>query len=280
LTPSTTYSFTVKAKDAAGNVSVSSNTVSVTTLAGSTVSYCSASASNTADERIGNVKFGTINNTSTGTAGYENFTSVSTNVTRGSAYTISITPVWTSTVYSEAYAVYIDYNGDGDFADSGELAWSKTGSTTTPVTGSITIPSTATLGNTRMRVMMQYSSVPSSSCGTYTYGQVEDYTLNIVSSGRGDVLNTKDLITDIKLYPNPVRDILNVSNTTSEDYKIFDMGGKLINSGKLERGSVNVSSLIKGAYIIQIGEASRDSLKTNNVIKLCMTARENGQFFI
>lgn len=261
LTPSTSYTFTVKAKDAAGNVSVSSNVVSVTTLAGSTVSYCSASASNTADERIGNVKFGTINNTSTGSAGYENFTSVSTNVTRGSAYTISITPVWTSTVYSEAYAVYIDYNGDGDFADSGELAWSKTGSTTTPVTGSITIPSTATLGNTRMRVMMQYSSVPSSSCGTYTYGQVEDYTLNIVSSGRGDVLNTKDLITDIKLYPNPVRDILNVSNSTSEDYKIFDMGGKLINSGKLERGSVNVSSFIKGAYIIQIGEASKRFIK-------------------
>jgi len=261
LTPSTTYSFTVKAKDAAGNVSVSSNTVSVTTLAGSTVSYCSASANNTADERIGNVKFGTINNTSTGTAGYENFTSVSTNVTRGSAYTISVTPVWTSTVYSEAYAVYIDYNGDGDFADSGELAWSKTGSTTTPVTGSITIPSTATLGNTRMRVMMQYSSVPSSSCGTYTYGQVEDYTLNIVSSGRGDTLNTKDLVTDMKIYPNPVRDVLHVSNSNSEDYKIFDMGGKLINSGKLERGSVNVSSLIKGAYIIQIGEVSKRFIK-------------------
>jgi hypothetical protein len=82
LAPSTTYSFTVKAKDAAGNASVSSNTVNVTTLAGGgTVTYCSSSASNTADERIGNVKFGTINNTSTGTAGYENFTSVSTNVT-------------------------------------------------------------------------------------------------------------------------------------------------------------------------------------------------------
>jgi hypothetical protein len=38
-----------------------------------------------------------------------------------------------------------------------------------------------------MRVMMKYSSVPSS-CEAYTYGQVEDYTLNIVSSGRGDVL--------------------------------------------------------------------------------------------
>jgi len=260
LSPSTTYTFSVRAKDAAGNISSSSNSVSVTTLSGSTVSYCSASANNTADERIGNVKFGTINNTSTGTAGYENFTSISTNVTRGTAYTISVTPVWTSTVYSEAYAVYIDYNGDGDFTDSGELAWTKTGSTTSPATGSITIPSTATLGSTRMRVMMQYSSVPSSSCGTYTYGQVEDYTLNIVSSGRGEV-GTKDLITDVKLYPNPVKDILYISNTTAEDYKIFDMGGKLINSGKLERGSVNVSSLIKGAYMIQIGEASKRFIK-------------------
>lgn len=260
LSPSTTYSFTVRAKDAAGNVSASSNTVSVTTSAGSTVSYCAASATNTADERIGNVKFGTINNTSTGTAGYENFTSVSTNVTRGSAYAISVTPVWTSTVYNEAYAVYIDYNGDGDFTDSGELAWSKTGSATSPATGSVTIPSTATVGTTRMRVMMKYNSVPSSSCGSYTYGQVEDYTLNIVSSGRGEI-SVQDLLTDVKLHPNPAKDILHISNTTNEDYRIFDMGGKLINSGKLERGSVNVSNLIKGAYMIQIGEISKRFIK-------------------
>ncbi|MDQ1162182.1 chitodextrinase [Chryseobacterium sp. SORGH_AS 447] len=261
LTPSTTYSFSVKAKDAAGNPSSSSNTVSVTTAAGSTVSYCSASATNTADERIGNVKFGTINNTSTGTSGYENFTSVSTNVTKGSSYTISVTPVWTSTKYNEAYAVYIDYNGDGDFTDSGELVWSRSASTTSPVTGSVTIPSTASVGSTRMRVMMQYNAIPSSSCGSYTYGQVEDYTVNIVSSGRGDLPGAKDLITEIKLYPNPAKDILHISNSTNEDYRIFDMGGKLINSGKLERGSVNVSGLIKGAYMIQIGETSRRFIK-------------------
>ncbi|AZB11459.1 T9SS C-terminal target domain-containing protein [Chryseobacterium sp. G0162] len=262
LTPSTTYSFSVKAKDAAGNASSSSNTVNVTTLAGGgNVTYCSASASNTADERIGKVQFGTINNTSTGTAGYEDFTSISTNVTRGTAYTLSITPFWASTKYNEAYAVYIDYNGNGSFADSGELVWSKAGSTTSPVTGSVTIPSTATLGSTRMRVMMKYSSIPTSSCEAYTYGQVEDYTVNIVSSGRGELSNTKDLITDIKLYPNPVKDIMYISNTTSEDYKIFDMGGKVVDSGKLQRGSVNVSNLIKGAYMIQIGEISKRFVK-------------------
>lgn len=261
LTPSTTYNFTVKAKDAAGNISVASNSVSVTTLAGAPVSYCSASSANTGDERIGNVTFGTINNTSTGADGYEDFTSLSTNVTRGTTYPISVTPVWTSSVYSEAYAVYIDYNKNGDFTDGGELVWSKAGSTTSPATGNITIPATATLGSTRMRVIMRYSTTPTTPCGSITYGQVEDYTVNIVSSGKTDLLNTKDLITDIKLYPNPVRDILTVSNTTSEEYKIFDMGGKLINSGKLERGTVNVGQLIKGAYMIQIGETGKRFIK-------------------
>ena len=112
-----------------------------------------------------------------------------------------------------------------------------------------------------MRVMMKYSSLPTSSCGSYTYGQVEDYTLNIQSSARTEEANTKELYSDVKLYPNPTKDVLYISNTTTEDYKIFDMGGKLINSGKLQRGSVNVSALIKGVYLIQIGEISKRFIK-------------------
>jgi hypothetical protein len=160
--------------------------------------------------------------------------------------------------------VYIDYNKDGDFTDSGELAWSQAPSITTPVTGSITIPAAASLGNTRMRVMIQFGSIPTSPCISYTYGQVEDYTLNIVSAGRVEpvVKDIKDLPIEIKLYPNPVKDILNVSNTGSEEYRIFDMAGKLINSGKLNKGSVNVSNLTQGAYIIQIGrEVSKKFIK-------------------
>jgi chitodextrinase len=125
LTASTAYSFTVRAKDAAGNISASSNTVNVTTLANTTVTYCASQGNSTADERIGRVQFGTINNASTGTAGYENFTAISTNAVRGTAYTITITPSWTSTVYSEGYAVFIDYNNDGDFIDAGETAKRK-----------------------------------------------------------------------------------------------------------------------------------------------------------
>ncbi|MCF6133136.1 reprolysin-like metallopeptidase [Flavobacterium wongokense] len=177
LSGSTAYAFTVKAKDAAGNISAASNTANVTTPA-APISYCSSQGNSTADEKIGRVVFGTIDNTSTGTTGYENFTAQTTNATRGSAYTITVTPSWTSTAYPEGYAVFIDYNQNGVFTDSGETVWTNAASTTTPVSGSITIPATATLGTTRMRVSMKYNGVPTS-CEAFSYGQVEDYTVNI-----------------------------------------------------------------------------------------------------
>ena len=260
LSASTTYSFSVKAKDAAGNVSAASNTVSVTTLANS-VTYCTAAATNTNDERIGNVKFGTINNSSTGAAGYENFTAISTNVTRGTAYAISITPTWTASKYNEAYSVYIDYNGNGVFTDSGEKVWTKTGSTTTPVTGSITIPGTATLGATRMRVMMKYSTAPTSPCGTYTYGQVEDYTVNIMSTAKENAAIVNPT-RELSIYPNPVKgSTLNISNSDSSEFSIYDLSGKQISNGKISDNTVSVNALPKGVYLIKVGNVSKKFIK-------------------
>jgi hypothetical protein len=43
----------------------------------------------------------------------------------------------------------VDLNGNGDFEDDGELVWSKALSKTTPVSGSFTVPSSATTGSTR-----------------------------------------------------------------------------------------------------------------------------------
>ncbi len=259
LTASTAYTFYVQAKDAAGNISVASNTVSVTTLA-SIVTYCNASATNTADERIGKVVFGTINNTSTGTAGYEDFTALSTNVVRGAANTITITPSWTSTVYSEAYAVYIDYNQNGVFTDTGEKAWTKAGSTTTPVAGTFTIPATASLGSTRMRVIMRYSTTPTTPCGTFTYGQVEDYTVNITSVARGTESNQVSL--NINLYPNPVQDILNISSVEENaTYRVLNVLGQEVAKGKIENGSISVSNLNTGNYLLEVSSNGQTAIK-------------------
>ena len=170
LTASTTYNFTIKAKDAAGNLSAASNAVSVTTLDGTTsVTYCASTSNSTVDEKINKVVLGTINNTSTGAYGYENFTAQTTNLKRGTSNSITITPKWTSTVYSEGYGVWIDYNKNGVFTDAGEMVFSKSASQTTTVSGSFTIPVAALLGTTRMRVSMKYNGIPTS-CETLSYG--------------------------------------------------------------------------------------------------------------
>jgi len=145
------------------------------------VSYCSSKGNSVNDEYIGKVQLNTINNSSNGNNGYTDFTSISTDLTLSTSYTITVTPTWTGTVYSEGYAVWIDYNSDGDFGDTGELVWSKATSKTTPVSGSFSIPSSASLGITRMRVSMKYNGIPTE-CEAFSYGEVEDYTINIVGS--------------------------------------------------------------------------------------------------
>ncbi|WP_264519859.1 reprolysin-like metallopeptidase [Flavobacterium sp. N1994] len=260
LTASTAYTFTVRAKDAAGNASPDSNSVSVTTLA-NTVTYCASTSSITTDERIGKVVFGTISNTSTGTAGYENFTALSTNAVRGTAYTITITPTWTSTVYKEGYAVWIDYNGNGVFTDAGEKVWTKAASTTTPVSGTFTIPTTATLGATRMRVQMSYNATPTSSCQSITYGQVEDYTVNITATARID--ETANTGISFNLYPNPVKgDMLNISNLEAPStYRIFNMMGQELGNGKIENDAIYVGGLKTGTFLIEVSNGSSSTTK-------------------
>ncbi|WP_223606782.1 T9SS type A sorting domain-containing protein [Chryseobacterium sp. OSA05B] len=63
------------------------------------------------------------------------------------------------------------------------------------------------------------------------------------------------------IYPNPAKETLKVMNAPSQDYKIYGMVGNLVLSGKLERDSIDVSKLIKGAYIIQIGDVIKKFIK-------------------
>ena len=266
LTASTTYSFSVKAKDAAGNASTSSNVLSVTTGTTTTppVSYCASKGNSTSDEKIGKVVFGTINNTSTGTVGYENFTTQIANVNKGTAYTITITPKWTSTTYNEGYAVFIDYNGDGDFADAGETVFTKTASKTNPVSGSITIPASALTGNTTMRVSMKYNGVPTS-CETFSYGQVEDYTLNIKPAGTVAELVGVNAENAVNVYPNPVKDVLNIAAKGDYNYQLISTDGKVVKDDNQSVNTINVQNLPTGIYIMKITQDGKTS--SHKVIK-------------
>lgn len=149
---------------------------------GGSVTYCASKGNSVADEWIQQVIVASINKSSGANGGYADFTASSTDLAHGATVNITIKPAWAGTVYSEGYAIWIDFNQDGDFTDSGEQVFTRSATSSSTITGSIAIPTSAATGATRMRVSMKYNGVPSA-CETFSYGEVEDYTVNIVASG-------------------------------------------------------------------------------------------------
>lgn len=82
--------------------------------------------------------------------------------------------------YPQGVRIWVDFNGDGDFTDGGELVATQSLSAGQTKTGSFTVPLTAKVGNTRMRVRSQYSSSSINPCGSVTYGECEDYVFEVV----------------------------------------------------------------------------------------------------
>jgi PKD repeat protein len=140
--------------------------------------YCSSQGNTQVDEYIGRVQVADLDNSS-GPSPYTDFTGLTANMTAGSTVNVTLTPVYTGTIYTEYWTIWIDYNYDGDFEDAGESVFS--GSGTTPISGSFTVPGGLDVV-TRMRVSMKYGSY-STPCEAFTYGEVEDYTANITTVG-------------------------------------------------------------------------------------------------
>ncbi|MGD9994049.1 MAG: GEVED domain-containing protein [Salinivirgaceae bacterium] len=180
LSAATSYAFTVKATDAAGNVSGASNTVNVTTPAEAVV-YCASKGSNATYEWIAGVKLGTFTKTSGG-AGYTDFTTTQINLTSGQSYALTLTPGFSGSTYQEYWKIWIDYNKNGVF-DTDELAFDAGSLSSSAVSGNLTLPISAT-GTTRMRVSMKYNGAQTA-CETFSYGEVEDYTV-VISQGVAD----------------------------------------------------------------------------------------------
>ena len=156
--------------------------------------YCASNATSTADEEILNVTFATLNNSSTCTTlapgpgsllnRYSNYTTAvaAPNLNIGSTYNLSVEIGTCNGNYSNATKVFIDYNRDGDFADPGENVYTSAAAVAGPhfELGTVTVPATALVGVTRMRVV-NVETAPASinACGTYTWGETEDYIVNI-----------------------------------------------------------------------------------------------------
>ncbi len=150
--------------------------------------YCEAAGNSATAEYIQQVQLGTISNQTGSDSGYGDYTSISTDLAAGGAYPIVLTPGFSGTQYNEYWRVWIDLNQDSNFSNE-ELVFDAGVPSNNTVSGNIVIPSDATTGITRMRVIMKYNN-PANSCGTFSYGEVEDYTINI--SGTASSNTTAD----------------------------------------------------------------------------------------
>ncbi len=81
--------------------------------------------------------------------------------------------------------IWMDIDQSGTF-DAGELIYDQGAASTGPLTDNFTVPGTAVVGSTRMRVQMSYQGYGSDPlpavCGDFTSGEVEDYCVDLVSS--------------------------------------------------------------------------------------------------
>lgn len=262
LTASTAYTFSVKARDAAGNISASSNVVSATTSPASTGSYCTVS-NGSSGQYITKVVFGSINNASGfTTGGYANYTSLSTTVVRGTTVSLQITlqQLWAG---SRAGA-WIDWNKDGDFADAGEQVLNASGTNAASYTISVSIPTSALTGSTRMRIRSEYGLSSISPCGNGWHSEVEDYSITTNATGPEQVKdafgNKEELF---QLFPNPSNGSFSVvlpEKSKEVSVHVYNSNGALVgtlkkklNTDEQQHRRVDVKmSLHSGLHLVRV----------------------------
>ncbi len=278
-TTTVSYEYT----DECGNVQTCSFDVTVEECP---IEYCEAYASCSGYEWIKRVYVGGIDNWS-GASNYSDFTYISGDVVRGQSNYIYLRAAYSYQAYYEHWYVWIDYNHDGDFDDPGELAYQDAGYY--DESGYFTVPTNALTGPTRMRIIMDGGCNPYPfSCGHFYYGEVEDYTINIVDNANKDganiiAINEMDesgvdapSVKIDKLYPNPAINQINVEfmgvNDEAVTYTIYDLQGKLIlqNNVQAQKGLNNLSiellDIPQGSYFLEISNERLSDMKKFTVL--------------
>jgi PKD repeat protein len=245
-----TYQVSLTASNSAGS-DTETKSAYITVTQGS-VSYCASQGNNSSYEWIEKVQFGSFTNTSGNNGGYEDFTNMTINLTPGASEAITLTPGFSGSTYQEYWIVWIDYNKDGDFTDAGEQIGSGNG--TGVISGNLTIDANAT-GTTRMRVTMKYNAAPTS-CETFTYGEVEDYT---VSFGAKETTGISEITQEVNIYPQPADNMLHIEMTEAGEVAevvLYNMSGQAVKTAQLNNNGqgfdLNVSAQAGGIYMLQI----------------------------
>ncbi|HRY33317.1 MAG TPA: GEVED domain-containing protein [Bacteroidales bacterium] len=169
---------------------VPENDTVVKQVASNIPSICVSAATSTGYEDIGNVSISNLDN-GIATPVYNNPASMATytdntlnvppvHLAAGNTYPLSVSIIYQGSFYSTCCKAFVDWNHDGQFDEAAETVFTggPTTSSNNIISGSVTLPYTALPGYTRFRVVAveAYTPVNIHACGTYTWGETEDYT--------------------------------------------------------------------------------------------------------
>jgi hypothetical protein len=145
-----------------------------------TADYCSSNGNSVSWEWIGSITVEDFSRSSGSNGGYADYTGDIIQLAPG-ANSVVLVPGFRSSSYTESWCLWIDLNHDEVFSSDERL---YAGASNAAITTEIQVPGSALSGQTRMRISMRYGSLPSA-CGSFTYGEVEDYTVDIAGDPTG-----------------------------------------------------------------------------------------------
>ena len=210
-----------------------------------------------------------------GCEGYGDFTDQMTNVEQGGTHDVTFT-----TGYGNQFVrIWIDFNDDYAYTldelvlDNYEIA-DGAGSGSFTETTQINIPADAPLGEHSMRVKTNWNApVPDDACEETTYGETEDYMVNVVTSlglGEDQLLDSQ-----FKIY-SADNDYFTIKLITSYNdlitFSVYDINGKILVFNNIEKTNSNsyvydldMSYVAPGVYLIKMGN-STVGFKTGRII--------------
>lgn len=238
--------------------------------------YCIPQNLEGGEEWIDLFVLGSFSNTSGIDDSYGDYTLLGTiELEQGAKYPIQITPDYLGNAYTEDLHIYIDYNHNNIFEEN-ETAFQMSNFNTT-FEDTLHIPANAPLGLTRMRLVMQASSVDNSCpSGSSIYGEVEDYCVEI---GLIDATRNIDALANWVVNPNPFSDKiqLTLNFDTAVDVlqiEILDQFGRTVlvqNKQNLSTGrqmiSLDTNDLPSGVYFISL-RTNESGIAAKKIVKI------------
>jgi hypothetical protein len=184
LSPSTTYEWQVASTCVLGNGGYVAGPNFTTPGA-----YCPSRGKATAEEWIDYIAFADMEVASRNNGGYTEVTYRTVSIIKGQDIPFILMPGFNVKSFPEYWRIWIDLNGDKDFYDAGELVYDAGGTSSSTVSGGFNIPlsTLTTVEPTRLRISMRADQAPDP-CGTFEFGEVEDYTVNLIHTCKEPVV--------------------------------------------------------------------------------------------